>query len=103
MFHTVNENFEPQESFIGLHVVKSIQADELVEGLKDTMVRMNLSLYNCRRQCYDGAANMCGSRNGVATQAASEEPHAIVVHCYGHTLNLAAGDSKKRINCCEIP
>ena len=73
-FRTVDENFEPQESFIGLHVVESIQANVLVEVLKDTMVRLNLSLQNCRGQCYDGAANMAGSRNGVATQIASEEP-----------------------------
>ena len=46
------------------------------------MVRLNLSLQNCRGQCYDGAANMAGSRNGVATQIASEEPRAIFVHCW---------------------
>ena len=95
-FRTVDDNFEPQESFIGLHVVESIQADVLVEVLKDTMVRMNLSINNCRGQCYDGAANMCGSRNGVATQIASEEPRATFVHCYGHALNLAAGDTVKK-------
>ena len=57
-----------------MHVVELIQADILVEVLKDTMVRLNLSLQNSRGQCYDGAANMAGSRNGVATQIASEEP-----------------------------
>ena len=95
-FRMVDENFEPQESFIGLHVVELIQANVLVEVLKDTMVRLNLSLQNCRGQCYDGAANMAGSRNGVATQIASEEPRAIFVHCYGHALNLAAGDTVKK-------
>ena len=95
-FRTVDNNFEPQESFIGLHVVESIQADVLVGVLKDTMVRMNLSINNCRGQCYDGAANMCGSRNGVATQIASEEPRAVFIHCYGHALNLAAGDTVKK-------
>ena len=73
-FHMVDENFEPQESFTGLHVVESIQADVLVEVLKDIMVRLNLSLQNCHGQCYDGTVNMAGSRNGVATQIASEKP-----------------------------
>ena len=95
-FRTVDENFEPQESFVGLHVVESIQADVLVEVLKDTMVRMNLSVKNCHGQCYDGAANMAGSRSGVATQIASEEPRAIFIHCNGHALNLAAGDIVKK-------
>ena len=31
-------------------------------------VRMNLSLAQCRGQCYDGAAVMQGRRNGVAVQ-----------------------------------
>ena len=95
-FCTVDDNFQPQESFISLQVVESIQADVLVSVLKDTMVRMNLSIDNCCGQCYDGAANMCGSRNGVATQIVSEEPGAVYVHCYGHALNLAAGDTVKK-------
>ena len=81
---------------IGLHVVESIQADVLVEVLKDTMVRLNLSLQNCRGQCHDGAANMAGLRNGVATQIASKEPRAIFVHRYGNALNLTAGDTVKK-------
>ena len=76
--------------------MESIQADVLVEVLKDTMVRMNLSVKNCHGQCYDGAANMAGSRNGVATQIASEESRVIFVHSYGHALNLAARDTVKK-------
>ena len=49
-------------------------------------------------QCYDIAASMAGSRNDVATQIASEELQAIIVHCYGHALNLAAGDNVKKNN-----
>ncbi len=45
---------------------------------------MNISISNCRVQCYDGAANMCGSRNGCSTQICAEESHAIFVHYYGH-------------------
>lgn len=73
-FRAVDDNLEPFEDFVGLHHVESINADVLVRCLKDTMLRMNLSITNCRAQCYDGAANMCGSRNGASTQLCAEEP-----------------------------
>ena len=61
-----------------MHVVELIQTDVLVEALKDTMVRMNLSIQNCCSQYCDGTPNMADSRNGVATQVASEKPQAIL-------------------------
>ena len=57
---------------------------------------MNLSLKNCRGQCYDGASNMKEGKNGVASQIISKEPRAIFTHCYGHALNLAVGDTVKQ-------
>ena len=39
---------------------------------------------------------MSGLRNGVAAQVQKLEPRAIYTHCYGHSLNLAAGDTIKR-------
>ena len=94
-FRSVDDHFQPTEDFVGLHHVESINADTLVRCLKDTMLRMNLSIHNCRAQCYDGAANMCGSRSGASTQNCAEESRAIFVHCYGHALNLAASDTVK--------
>lgn len=38
---------------------------------------------------------MCGVRNGVAAQISSEESRSIFIHCYGHALNLAAGETIK--------
>ena len=52
---------------------------------------MNLSVSNCRGQCYDGASNMSGVRQGTATQFLLQEPRALYNHCHGHTLNLAVG------------
>ena len=92
---SVNETLEPYENFVGIYCVDSIEADNLVATLKDTLLRMNLPIGNCRGQCYDGASNMCGIRKGVATQIRSEEPRSIFIHCYGHALNLAAGDTVK--------
>lgn len=95
-FRTVDETFEPHEHFVGIHAVECIKADILVGVLKDTMLRMNLRMSDCRGQCYDGAANMCGSKSGVAIQLRSEEPRATFIHCYGHALNLAAGETVKK-------
>ena len=92
----VDSNFQPHEEFIGLHKANTITAVELVVILKDVLLRMNLNITHCRGQCYDGAANMCGARNGIATPFSREEPRAIFIHCYGHALNLAVGDCVKK-------
>ena len=90
---SLDENLEPHEYFVAIHCVNSIEADTLVATLKDTLLRMNIPLSNCRGQCYDRASNMCGIRNGVAAQISSKEPRSIFIHCYGHALNLAAGET----------
>lgn len=38
---------------------------------------------------------MSRPRSGVAKQLRDEEPHALYLHCYGHALNLAAGNAIK--------
>ena len=58
---------------------------------------MNLSLAKARGQCYDGTSNMAEIKNGVATQIQKVESRAIFTHCYGHSLNLAAGDMVKKV------
>ena len=83
----VDNDFQPHEDFISLHKVNSIVASELVAVLKDTVLRMNLNIRNCRGQCYDGASNMTGVRNGISAQISAEESLAVFVHCYGHGLN----------------
>jgi len=56
---------------------------------------LNLPLPKVREQCYDGASNMSGIKNGVATQICKEEPRAVYTNCYGHSLNLTAADAIK--------
>lgn len=76
--------------------VSSIDSDTLTATITDCLLRMNLSLSNCRGQCYDGASNMTGAKKGVATQIRDQEQRAIYTHCYGHALNLAIGDTVKQ-------
>lgn len=89
----VDEQLNAHEEFLGLYAVASIDASMLVSVIKDTLARMNLSLAKLRGQCYDGASNMRGARSGVAKQLQDIEPRAIYLHCYGHSLNLAASDA----------
>ena len=97
----VDDELDDHEDFLGLYQVDSIDSNCLVQAIKDTLLRMGLSLSNCRGQCYDGAANMSGSKTGVATKLLSEEKRAVYSHCYGHALNLAVADTIKQCKICS--
>lgn len=85
------------EDFVGLHEIEVANADFITDMIKNILVACNLNIHQLRGQCYDGASVMCGLRNGVVTQIQAMEPRAIYTNCYGHALNLAAGDTIK--NC----
>ena len=51
----------------------------------------------CHGQAYDGAANMQGSRTGVATRILQEQPAAIPVHCLAHSLNLCLQGAARKL------
>ena len=93
----INDELEPHEDFIGLYIVDNILANTIVAMIKDSLIQMNLSLSKCQGQCYDRTSVMTGVRNGVAKQISSEESRAVFSHCYGHALNLAVGDTIKKI------
>jgi len=71
----------------------------LTSVIEDTLTRMNVSLQNCRGQCYDGARNISWAKRGVAANITQKEPRAVYTHCYGHALNLAVGDT---VRSCKI-
>ena len=92
----IDRSLKAHEDFMGLYQVGSTQAPALLQVIKDFLLRYNLSISKLRGQCYDGAASMCGSRNGVATQMLKEENRALLTHCYGYSLNLAGSDTMKQ-------
>ena len=92
----VDDTLCVHEDFIGLYSLPTIQASSIVLAVRDTLTRLNLPIAKARGQCYDGASNMSGVRNGVATQIQEDEPRAIYTHCYGHSLNLAASDTIRK-------
>ena len=88
--------FETREQFIGMYFVESIDASTIISVIEDILNRLNLTVKKARGQCYDGAAAMAGSKNGVATKLLEKEKRAIYTHCYGHALNLACVDTIKQ-------
>ena len=65
------------EEFIGLHSMDSISADSIIRTIEDILLRLSLSLQNCRGQCYDGASSMAGCKTGVSTTILQKEHRAL--------------------------
>ena len=98
----VDESLVNHEDFLSLYLVNDIGASTLTDTIKDTLIRMGLSLSQCHGQCYDRASNMSGSRSGVANRLLAEEKRAVYTLCYGHALNLAIRTIMKQSKpCCE--
>ena len=97
--HWVDDNINVHEEFIGFHSMPGTTVDEIVFVIKDMLLRMNLSLENARGQCCNGASSVSGVKKGVATQIKSINSKCLYLHCFGHALNLAIGDSIKSVQC----
>jgi len=87
--------FHMHEDFIGLYKVPSTDAATLVAKAKEALKDAGLPISKLRGQCYDGAATMRGIRSGVTKRILDEEPRAVYIHCYGHSINLGMNDSIK--------
>ena len=89
----VSNSYEVHENPVGLFRVPDTTAETLFTVIKDMLIRCSLPLSLCRGQAYDGASNMQGRRSGVATRFRNEQPAAIPVHCFAHSLNLCLQDA----------
>lgn len=92
----VDEDYTISEDPIGLVKLSDTFSNTLVTALKDMLAHCNLPLALCRGQAYDGASNMQGIRNGVATQIQSEVPSAIPIHCLAHCLQLVLQEAGRK-------
>ena len=54
----VDDDLNVHEDLIGLYSLESTSADNIMLTILDILLRLNLSINNCRGQCYDGASNM---------------------------------------------
>lgn len=85
------------EDVIGLYNVGTIDANSLFSTIEDVLLRMNFGTVSRS----NGASKIVGCRKGVATQLSAKEKRALLIHCYGHALNLAVGDSMKQSKVCK--
>ena len=92
----VDDCFRVREEFLGFYEVKNIKSDTIVCAIKDMLLRMQITLDNCRGQCYDGASNMLGKKSGVAKQTFEMQPKAHYSHCHCHSLSLTVKDLTKQ-------
>ena len=85
------------EDFLGYYHIPNITAATIVSVIRDALMRLQLPLTDCRRQCYDGASNMFGKNSGVAKRIQDIESKALATHCHGHALSLSVKDATQ--NC----
>ena len=97
VFRCVDDVLQVYEEFVGLYQLDKTNAETIVTVLIDVLLALSLDIHRLRGQCYDGASTMSGAKSGVAKRILEEEPRAFYTHCYGHTLNLATGDTVRRI------
>ena len=84
----VDKELEAHKDFLGFYNVPDIGTETIVSAIKDVLLKLQLSLVNCRGQCYDGASNMMGHKTGVAKRIQDLQPKAYPAHCHGHSLSL---------------
>ena len=91
----VSDDFTVSDEFLGLYALSAIDAESIVDAMKDTFLRFEIPLTKLRGQCYDGCSTMAGAKAGIATKITALEPRAVFTHCYGHALNLSVSDTIK--------
>lgn len=98
----INKLGEIKERFLGFYDVSE-------DRTADTMYELLVSVLNpfdykkkLVGQCYDGAAVMAGSLNGLQKKIKDDAPFALFTHCSAHRLNLVLQNGAKTIKNCRI-
>lgn len=63
----------------------------LLKKLKD----YDIDIADCRGQGYDNGANMVGQYQGVQSRILNQNPRALFMPCWAHSLNLVLKDTAK--------
>jgi hypothetical protein len=92
---------EPCMVFLDLIELENTTADHIyiciihtlnIYGFSDSFLNRNFISF-----CSDGASVMLGNKSGVARKLREKFPNIIIWHCAAHRLQLALGDSIKKI------
>ena len=86
--HWIDDDLKAHKDFLGFYQIPDIKAETITSAINDALIRLQLSLNECRGQCYDGAANMLGKNSGTAQHILALQPKAFVTHCHAHSLSL---------------
>ena len=79
----IDKELEAHEDFLGFCNVPDFGAETIVSAIKDGLLKLQLSLVNCRAQCYDGASNMMEHKTGMAKRIQDLQPKACPPSCHG--------------------
>ena len=72
----VDKELEAHEDFLGFYNVLVIGAETIMSAIEDVLLKLQLSLVNCKGQCYDRASSMMGHKTVVAKRIQDLPPKA---------------------------
>ena len=88
-FHFVSKDFSVYKTYVKFHETAATDASTLFDITDDVFKKLELSIANCRGQCFDSASNITGHISGLQKRITDIKPMALYVHCFSHSLNLA--------------
>lgn len=93
---------EPCVYFLGLLPLSGTTSETIYNTLIDFLTNIGLTDEILANQfvafCSDGASNMLGKHQGVATLLQSKYPNLVVFHCMAHRLELAVKQAIDDVN-----
>ena len=69
--------------------MKRTDVESIYSALVECLKSKNTQLSNLIGMGFDGAATFSGKKSGVQARMKKHSPHALVVHCHCHQLQLA--------------
>ena len=73
-----------------------MDAQTIADKIIGSVTSLGLNMDNLVGQCYDGAATMSSSKNGVHAKIRNHYKNATYVHCRSHVLALALAAGSKQ-------
>jgi hypothetical protein len=90
------KNNKPVEKLFSFVSCESVSGASLCDKIVQSLSTAGLHVTDCRAQCFDGAGNMAGVRNGCAANFQKVAERAPYFHCASHDLNLVLCKSCKQ-------
>ena len=92
-----HDEAHPIERFVKFIGMENHTAQQLAGNMLQFFQDFGIDVKNCRGQCYDNASNMAGKYHGVQALVREQNPHAVYIPCFGHSLNLVGQEVVKNV------